>query len=69
MKLPASDSSITYSRSRSIMLLRPSASTDDIACWSIDTDYTGESFFARHACFTGAEEPCDKLKRDAPDEN
>jgi adenine-specific DNA-methyltransferase len=39
------------------------ASTDDIACWFIDTDYDGESFFVRHAYFTGAEEPYDKLKR------
>ena len=34
-----------------------SASTDDIACWFIDTDYNGESFFVRHAYFTGADEP------------
>ena len=27
-------------------------STDDIACWFIDTDYNGESFFVRHAYFT-----------------
>ena len=40
-----------------------SASTDDIACWFIDSDYNGESFFVRHAYFTGAEEPYDKLKR------
>jgi len=40
-----------------------SASTDDIACWFIDTDYNGESFFVRHAYFTGAEEPYEKLKR------
>jgi adenine-specific DNA-methyltransferase len=40
-----------------------SDSTDDIACWFIDTDYNGESFFVRHAYFTGAEEPYDKLKR------
>ncbi len=40
-----------------------SAATDDIACWFIDTDYNGESFFVRHAYFTGAEEPYDKLKR------
>ncbi len=39
------------------------ASTDDIACWFIDTDYNGESFFVRHAYFTGAEEPYEKLKR------
>ena len=40
-----------------------SHSTDDIACWFIDTDYDGESFFVRHAYFTGAEQPYDKLKR------
>ncbi len=40
-----------------------SASTDDIACWFIDTNYNSESFFVRHAYFTGAEEPYDKLKR------
>jgi adenine-specific DNA-methyltransferase len=40
-----------------------SASTDDIACWFIDTEYNGESFFVRHAYFTGADEPYDKLKR------
>ena len=40
-----------------------SASTDDIACWFIDSNYNGESFFVRHAYFTGAGEPYDKLKR------
>ncbi|MEX0801105.1 MAG: site-specific DNA-methyltransferase [Dehalococcoidia bacterium] len=40
-----------------------SSTTDDIACWFIDTEYNGESFFVRHAYFTGAEEPYDKLKR------
>jgi len=40
-----------------------SASTDDIACWFIDTNYNGESFFVRHAYFTGADDPYDKLKR------
>jgi len=40
-----------------------SSSTDDIACWFIDTEYNGESFFVRHAYFTGADEPYDKLKR------
>ena len=40
-----------------------SSSTDDIACWFIDTDYNGESFFVRHAYFTGAKEPYSKLKR------
>jgi adenine-specific DNA-methyltransferase len=41
--------------------LRPS-STDDIACWFIDTNYDEESFFVRHAYFTGADQPYDKLK-------
>jgi len=40
-----------------------SSSTDDIACWFIDTNYNGESFFVRHAYFTGADEPYEKLKR------
>ncbi len=40
-----------------------SSSTDDIACWFIDTEYNGESFFVRHAYFTGADQPYDKLKR------
>ena len=40
-----------------------SSSTKDIACWFIDTDYDGESFFVRHAYFTGAGEPYEKLKR------
>jgi adenine-specific DNA-methyltransferase len=40
-----------------------SHSTDEIACWFIDTDYNGESFFVRHAYFTGADQPYEKLKR------
>jgi adenine-specific DNA-methyltransferase len=40
-----------------------SSSTDDIACWFLDTAYDGESFFVRHAYFTGADEPYEKLKR------
>ena len=40
-----------------------SHSTADIACWFIDTNYNGESFFVRHAYFTGADEPYEKLKR------
>jgi adenine-specific DNA-methyltransferase len=40
-----------------------SHSTEDIACWFIDTEYNGESFFVRHAYFTGADEPYEKLKR------
>ena len=40
-----------------------SNTTDDIACWFIDTDYNEESFFVRHAYFTGAGDPYSKLKR------
>jgi adenine-specific DNA-methyltransferase len=40
-----------------------SNSTDDIACWFIDTDYNGESFFVRRAYFTGDREPYESLKR------
>ena len=39
------------------------SSTDDIACWFIDTNYDEESFFVRHAYFTGEGDPYDKLKR------
>jgi adenine-specific DNA-methyltransferase len=39
-----------------------SSATDDIACWFIDTDYNGESFFVRHAYFTGAGDPYERLK-------
>ncbi len=39
------------------------SSTDDIACWFIDTNYNGESFFVRHAYFTGAGDPYEKLKK------
>lgn len=40
-----------------------SSSTQDIACWFIDSDYNGESFFARQAYFTGWDEPYEKLRR------
>jgi adenine-specific DNA-methyltransferase len=39
------------------------SSTDDIACWFIDTNYNGESFFVRHAYFTGADRPYEKLSK------
>ena len=39
------------------------SSTDDIACWFIDTNYNGESFFVRQAYFLGSDEPYEKLKR------
>jgi adenine-specific DNA-methyltransferase len=37
--------------------------TDDIACWFLDADYDGESFFVRHAYFCGAGDPYEKLKK------
>jgi adenine-specific DNA-methyltransferase len=40
-----------------------SHTTDDIACWFIDTDYNGESFFVRHAYFCGGDQPYEKLQR------
>ena len=39
------------------------SSTDDIACWFIDTNYNEESFFVRHAYFLGSDNPYEKLKR------
>jgi adenine-specific DNA-methyltransferase len=41
----------------------PGQADCDIACWSIDTDYNEESFFVRHAYFTGADELYKKLQR------
>jgi len=40
-----------------------SNSTEDIACWFIDTDYNGESFFVRHAYFTDGEDRYERLKK------
>ena len=40
-----------------------SDTSDDIACWFIDTAYTGEAFFVRHAYFTGEGEPYKQLQR------
>ncbi|MCU0465440.1 MAG: site-specific DNA-methyltransferase [Anaerolineae bacterium] len=39
-----------------------SSSTAEIACWFIDTNYDEANFFVRHAYFTGADKPYDKLK-------
>ena len=36
--------------------------TDGIACWFVDTDYNGESFFVRQAYFLGAQDPYKSLK-------
>jgi adenine-specific DNA-methyltransferase len=40
-----------------------SDSTNDIACWFIDTAYDDQQFFVRHAYFLGADDPYEKLKR------
>jgi adenine-specific DNA-methyltransferase len=39
-----------------------SDTTDEIACWFIDTDHNEESCCVRHAYFTGADQPYEKLK-------
>jgi adenine-specific DNA-methyltransferase len=39
-----------------------SDSADGVACWMIDTDYNGESFFVRHAYFHGQNDPYSALK-------
>ena len=45
-----------------------SSSTDEIACWFIDTNYNEESFFVRHAYFTGADKPLEKLQKSLKNE-
>jgi adenine-specific DNA-methyltransferase len=37
--------------------------TDAIACWFIDNNYNGESFFVRDAYFTGANDPYKRLRQ------
>ena len=39
------------------------SSTDEVACWFVDTSYNGESFFVRHAYFTGADQPYERLRK------
>jgi adenine-specific DNA-methyltransferase len=39
-----------------------SDNADGIACWFVDTDYNGESFFVRQAYFLGANDPYKALK-------
>jgi len=41
-----------------------SGNTKDIACWFIDTNYNGESFFVRHAYFIGQKDPYESLKKE-----
>jgi adenine-specific DNA-methyltransferase len=40
-----------------------SSSTDEIACWFVDTNYDNANFFVRHAYFTGDNDPYENLKR------
>jgi adenine-specific DNA-methyltransferase len=40
-----------------------SSGPEEIACWFLDTDYDGESFFVRHAYFLGGQDPYEKLRR------
>ncbi len=40
-----------------------SSTTDDIACWLVDTNYDEESFFVREAYFTGAGDPYGSLRK------
>jgi adenine-specific DNA-methyltransferase len=40
-----------------------SSTTDDIACWFVDTNYNEESFFVREAYFTGAGDPYGSLRK------
>ncbi len=40
-----------------------SDSTDHKACWFIDTEYHQESFFVRHAYFTGGDKPYERHQK------
>ncbi len=40
-----------------------SSSVDDIAAWFLDTNYDGDAFFVRHAYFTGADDPYERLRK------
>ena len=41
-----------------------SSDPNDIACWFIDTNYNGDSFFVRHAYFTGGDvDPFNALRK------
>ena len=45
-----------------------SVGPEGIACWFVDTDYSGESFFVRHAYFLGAGDPYKSLRTTLKDE-
>ncbi len=63
-----SDQAVVEIKGLDIYAIQPrgeirSSSTDGIACWSLDTAYDGESLYAHHACFTGADDPYEKVRR------
>jgi adenine-specific DNA-methyltransferase len=66
--LPIEDSAIKVVKINGIDVFHPNSGevrsdgADGIACWFIDTDYNGESFFVRHAYFLGANDPYNALK-------
>jgi adenine-specific DNA-methyltransferase len=41
----------------------PAPAGSHLAGWSFDTDYDGDAFIVRHAYFTSADGPYDKLRR------
>ena len=41
----------------------PGAAGSHLAVEILDTDYDGDAFIVRHAYFTGADDPYDKLRR------
>jgi adenine-specific DNA-methyltransferase len=65
--LPADDGQIQV-KVKGVDVFDPSTgevrsdTAEGIACWFIDTDYNGESFFVRHAYFLGASDPYKSLK-------
>ncbi|AMV38777.1 site-specific DNA-methyltransferase [Planctomyces sp. SH-PL62] len=73
VKLTAADGKLTV-EIRGVDVFDPgtgavrTGDVDDIACWFLDTDYDGQSFFVRHAYFLYGgkdtkEGPYDKLKK------
>ncbi len=65
---PAAEAGQLQVRVNGVDVFDPSAGqirsddADGIACWFIDTDYNGESFFVLHAYFLGAANPYKSLQ-------
>ena len=45
------------------MVFGEPAGAEKVAAWFLDTDYDGDAFFVRHAYFTGADDPYDRLRK------